>query len=42
MRVRFDYKLEKGGIVTHAQEMLQIHPSPAAVDEAALVECIEA
>lgn len=42
MQVRFDCKPEKGGIVTHAQEMLQTHPGPAAVDEAALVECIEA
>ena len=28
--------------MTHVQQMLQTHPSPAAVDEAPLVECIEA
>jgi hypothetical protein len=34
--------LQKGRIVTHAQQMLQTNPSSATVDASTLVECIEA
>ena len=42
MRVRLARKPQKGRIVPYAQQMLETHPSSAAVDASILVECIEA
>ena len=42
MLVRLARKPQKGRIVPYAQQMLEAHPSSAAVDASILVECIEA